>query len=197
TVIAPTGEPVFLSHGDAESIESAIHRYRAHLDGSDADAAPETLRKAEATLHARLLAPLEEHLAPGQTVIFSPDAQLHFIPLGLLRNAEGKAFAEKYPVRYVSSGRDLVKEVPQRKSTGLKAFALGNPTYRDNSPMLALAKAEEDANKNILTSNLRAGMGQSSGSIQFRPLPGTAREVGSLSTLLEGSGYEVATLSGK
>ncbi len=197
TVIASSGDPVFVSHGEAESIESAIRRYRAHLDGSDTDAAPETLREAEATLHARLIAPLEEHLAPGQTVIFSPDAQLHFIPLGLLRDADGGAFAEKHEVRYVSSGRDLVKGVSSRKASGRKAFALGNPTYRDNAPMLALAEAEEDANKNTLASNLRAGMGQSSGSIQFRPLPGTAREVGGLSTLLQSSGYQVNTLSGK
>ncbi len=197
TVIAPTGDPAFLSHGDAASIGAAIRIYRSLLDSSPTDADPAALREAEATLYTRLIAPLEEHLAPGQTVIFSPDAQLHFIPLGLLRDAEGKAFAEKYQVRYVSSGRDLVKEVPQRKSTGLKAFALGNPTYRDNSPLLALAEAEEDANKNTLANNLRAGMGQDSGSIQFRPLPGTAREVGSLSTLLQNSGYQVATLSDK
>ncbi len=197
TLISPTDDPAFLSHGDAESIEAAIRTYRSLLDGSRTDATPEALREAETTLYTRLLAPLEEHLSPGQTVIFSPDAQLHFIPLGLLRDADGKAFAEKYQVRYVSSGRDLVKEVPQRKTTGLKAFALGNPTYRDNAPLLALAEAEEDANQNALASNLRAGMGQDSGSIQFRPLPGTAREVGSLSTLLQNSGYQVATLSGK
>ena len=83
---------------------------------------------------------------------------------------------------------------------GLKAFALGNPAYRDNAPMLALAEAEAaqgDADRNALANNLRSGMGQDSGSIQFRPLPGTAREVDSLSARLKESGYQVATFSSK
>ncbi len=197
TVISSNGDPVFLPHGDAESIEAAIRAYRALLDDSTVNSTPEALREAESTLYSRLLAPLEEHLNPGQTVIFSPDAQLHFLPLGLLRNVDGKAFAETYQVRYVSSGRDLVKEVSSRKTAGLTAFALSNPAYRDNDPMLSLAEMTDADPPIALANNLNSGISQNRGSIQLRPLPGTTREVGKLTSLLMDNGYQVATLKGK
>lgn len=201
TVIPQSGDPVFLSHGDAESIEADILTYRSGLDGKSSGGPLDAFKKAESALYSRLLTPMEEHVSPGQTVVFSPDGQLHFLPLGMLRATDGKAFAEKYRVRYVSSGRDLVKHSIPRKATGLRAFVLGNPDYRNNAPMVSLAEvsdaAETNADKTTIANNLRSGMGQDSGSIQFRPLPGTAREIGSLTTMLKETGYQVTSVSGK
>ena len=204
TVITASGEPVFVSHGSAELIENAIRRYRSLLQagGGASTSEPERatqLREAEAALYVALLAPLEKHLGTADTVIFSPDAQLHFLPLGLIRDGEGRNFNDRYQVRNVSSGRDLVKSVAPQTRGKRSALLLGNPIYRDNSPLTALAEAEEaEAEPTLLmASNLRAGMGQDSGSIQFRPLPGTARETALLSDLFKNSGYEVANLSGR
>jgi len=206
TVITATGEPAFVSHGSAEPIENAIRRYRDLLQAGGAAANPEDakqksgeLAKAEAALYAALLAPLEEHIGSAETVVFSPDAQLHFLPLGLIRNTAGSTFNDRYQVRYVSSGRDLVKNTTSRSQTGRSALLLGNPTYRDNAPLTALAEAEEanDQTRNQLSENLRAGLGQDSGSIQFRPLPGTARETALLSDQLKTAGYNVVSLVGR
>ncbi|MEQ1842702.1 MAG: CHAT domain-containing protein, partial [Verrucomicrobiales bacterium] len=206
TVISASGEPVFISHGAAHVIEDAVQGYRLLIQRSDPDTArlsaeerDELLAEMEGTLHSALLAPLEEYLSSAKTVIFSPDAQLHFLPLGLIRDSEGHTFNDQYRIRYVSSGRDLVKPVLSRGEGQHRALVLGNPSYRDNAPMTALAEAgEEDASeKGFLANNLRAGMDQESGSIQFRPLPGTARETALLAELFAGSGYEVASLGGE
>jgi len=205
-VITASGEPAFVSHGPAEPIETAIRRYRDLLQGSGSATASEDaqqrsaeLAEAEAALHAALLAPLGEHLGSANTVIFSPDAQLHFLPLGLIPDGQGRTFNDLYEVRYVSSGRDLVMSVPPRSEAKRSALLLGNPTYRDNAPLAALAEAEEAEARihGLLADNLRAGMGLDSGSIQFRPLPGTAREAALLSDLLKSADYEVASLSGR
>jgi len=203
TIITPNGDPVFLSHGDAKSIELAITNYRAALQTSPGDETrtPEEraaqLREAETALYTGILAPLEAHLKPGETVIFSPDAQWHFLPLGMLRNAAGETFSSRYQVRYVSSGRDLVKSTPPRDGAKQSALVLGNPTFRNNAPLLALAETEEGSEKALLASTLRAGLAQDSGSIQFSPLPGTAREASLLAERLGSSGYEVNSLTGE
>ena len=117
----------------------------------------------------------------------------------MLRDSKSHTFNDRYRIRYVASGRDLVKPVLSRGEGKPRALVLGNPSYRDNAPMTALAEAgEEDADeKGLLANNLRAGMDQESGSIQFRPLPGTARETALLAELFAGGGYEVASLGGE
>jgi len=206
TVISALGEPVFISHGPADPIEEAIRQYRSLIQKSDPDIAKlsaderdRQLAETEKSLYSALLAPLNEHLSSAKTVIFSPDAQLHFLPLGLIRDSEGRTFNDQYRIRYVSSGRDLVKPVLSGGEGKHSALLLGNPSYRDNAPMTALAEAEEEDSheKGLLADNLRAGMDQESGSIQFSPLPGTARETALLADLFAGGGYEVASLGGE
>lgn len=200
-LISSENEPVFLAHGEADPIDAAVNSYREQIQNTDeassASHREKGLQAAEALLYEKILAPLEERLAPGQTVIFSPDAQLYFVPLGMLRDTEGTAFGEKYEVRYVSSGRDLAKSVSKRTDRDRSALVLGNPTYRDNAPMTALAEAsgENTREQSDLATTLRAGMGSDSESIQFRPLPGTSREMDALSRRLEAFDYKVTNLS--
>ena len=194
-LISRAEKPVYVAHGKAEEIEDAITRYRKSIADENIENRSSQLREAEANLWETYLSPLEEHLEPGQSVIFSLDSQLHFVPLGMIRDAEGVPFGQKYKVRYVTSGRDLLKEVKRNSDGEKSALVLGNPSYRDNQPLRALADAAEEAEAQLVASNLRTGMSNDAGSITLTPLPGTAREIAELGGKLKDSGYTVTSLS--
>lgn len=202
-LIRISGEADYIAHGPAELIEGAIENYRSAVLNKDASLSGEERQslfaKAETILFKHYLNPIEAKLSAGDTVVFSLDSQLHFIPPGMLRDENGVCFGEKFEVRYVTSGRDLVKEVPKRAndSGSKRALVLGNPTYRDNAPLRALAEVEEEKAALALASNLRAGMTNDAASIILKPLPGTSREVAELESKLKAKGYEVASLTTK
>ncbi|MEO0415519.1 MAG: tetratricopeptide repeat protein, partial [Verrucomicrobiota bacterium] len=189
-VIKVTGDPDFVEHLNAEEIENAVKTYRAQLKHSG-DGDVDALQNSEKVLYEKYLTSLTRHLEFGKTVIFSLDSQLHFIPWHMIRDSEGVPFGQKYKVRYVTSGRDLVKK--PAKVDSLSAFVLGNPTYRDNAPMAALIEAEEEEAKKL--ASLGRSMSNDAGNINLTPLPGTAREIDLLSTKLGSKGYEVTRLS--
>lgn len=192
--------PVYLPHGSAGEIESAIDSYRTvlldqngELAGVEANA---VLKSAESQLYELMLAPIEKLIKPGDKIFFSLDSQLHFLPLGMLRDAEGIPFGRKYEVRYVASGRDLVRK-PLKKA-GRHALILGNPTFRNNGPLLAFSETKEaNAKTRDLRQVLRNGMSSEAGSVYFSPLPGTAREIALLENKLTSKGYDVEKLTGK
>ena len=53
------------------------------------------------------------------TLIFSPDSSLNFVPFGCLIDTDGKFLSETYEVKYVSTGRDLLDlNIADSKSEG-------------------------------------------------------------------------------
>lgn len=203
SLIRTNGKATYIAHGSAKAIEDAIEKYRRAILNKDGSLSVEErqslLSNAETFLYQEFLSPIEAVLSAGTTVIFSLDAQLHFMPLAMLRDESGIPFGEKYFVRYVTSGRDLVKEVPKRSngSNKKRAIVLGNPTYRDNAPLMALAEGEQDEAAQALALNLRAGVRNDTVSINLQPLPGTAREAAQLESKLKTKGYLVTSLSAK
>jgi len=197
-VVSAEADPVYVSHLQAEVIEEAVKQYRISVTSPNEERSIQkrasSMREAERAFSANYLAPLEANLKPGQTVIFSLDSQLHFIPIHMIRDENGILFGARYRVRYVTSGRDLVRKTSEMRAK--TAFVLGNPTFRDNAPMKALAEAEESASDD-LTSNLRKGIGDDIGAMNLRPLPGTAHEIDQLGGKLKKIGYRVTSLSRK
>jgi len=197
-VIRGDGEPRYVAHGDAESIDKAIESYRMIMGSGNPYRTLESqipiLEEIEKKLYEQILAPIESGLTPGNTTIFSPDSQLHFLPLGMLRDDDGVPFGKKFLVRYVTTGRDLVKTI--EKSSGNKsAFLVGNPSYRNNAPLIAAAKAKEEREARLVASNLRAGMSRDAERILLSPLPGTAREIERLSRRLKKAGFDAVSVS--
>lgn len=186
---------VYIAHGKSSVIDRAVMAYRKAVSRTD-DSLTESERKsvfrdAESTIYQTILAPLEEHLEAGSEVIFSLDSQLHFVPLHMVRNEIGIPFGSKYKVRIVTSGRDITKtSTPQNEHK--TAFVLGNPTYRDNAPLMAMAEAEESGGN---AGSERGGVARNTSSINLTPLPGTAREIDLLGEKLESKGYRVEELS--
>jgi CHAT domain-containing protein len=75
-------------------------------------------------LYKQIWEPLEAQFPPDtKTVIISPDASLNFISFATLLTPRDQFLAEKYSVRYVASGRDLLREPVKSSSQEMVVFA--------------------------------------------------------------------------
>lgn len=196
-VIPPSGAIAYLSHNQAKQFESAITRYREALMPSDGNRTEsernDSLQAAETILHEVYLKPLEAQLEGTKTVIFSLDSHLHFLPIHMIRDKNGVPFGRKFDVRYIASGRDLLKSSNRSDSQGA-ALILGNPTFRDNAPLIELAEAE-DAEAVDQAKLEESGATRNARAISLAPLPGTARETAILKNMFEGKGLQVKSLT--
>jgi len=65
-----------------------------------------------------------------RSVILSPDAELNFVSFATLLGEDDQFLAEKYSLRYVSSGRDLLRTPAKASSPPQNSIALyGNPDF--------------------------------------------------------------------
>lgn len=181
--------PVFVPIGEAKEIDSLIGEFRKLVTtNGEISANPESLKKTESTLYEIVLSPIEKRLPQESAVIFSPDALLHFLPLGMLRNSEGVSYSDTRNVRYVSSGRDLARKKTQPLMQGQrKALVIGNPSFRNNAPLQAMAEQTDEGGQHEM---------QFLTGLQFRPLVNTAREKTLLTSALEAARFEVSSLGG-
>ena len=107
-VISPTGEPQWIPLGSAAEIEKDVALYQKSARGQTDEATLSTVLK---TLEERVWAPIEKSLPAGTvTVIVSPDAELSFVSFATLLTSDDRFVGEKYSIRYVASGRDLLRE---------------------------------------------------------------------------------------
>ncbi len=191
-------ESLYIPHGAVEPIDKLINRYRDMVQSGPGQRDDAAFSKVEAELFNGLLAPIASKTDPGNTVIFSPDGLLHFLPIGMLRDGKGEPFGKTYPVRYVTSGRDLLKGAMGNHGRAAKsALVLGNPTFRtsgDSQALLAQSDAGDGRGLNM-HENLRAGLGEATEGVQFVPLPGTAKEIEKLAVRLTGAGFQINQLS--
>jgi CHAT domain-containing protein len=119
-LIASKGEPKWIPLGAAPPIEEKLQLYRKSVGGNTDES---TLHSVLRSLHDQLWAPIEKALPAGtNTVILSPDGELNFLSFATLLSADDKFLIEKYSIRYVASGRDLLREheVSPRVTRGLR-----------------------------------------------------------------------------
>src|SRR5262249_51990790 len=150
-LIPPAGERKVqvIDLGDAATIEKAVAEVRKALaaatqsirrDG-EADAGKEVLA-AMRPLAEMVLKPILERIGDAKQLILSPDGALWLVPWAALPLADGKYAIEKYQIRYIVSGRDLVerKEEKGRIATG-EPLILADPDY-DLRPEVAKAETQ-------------------------------------------------------
>jgi len=123
--------------------------------------------------------PLESQLGRARELILSPDAALWLVPWGSLPLADGTYAIEKYQIRYVISGRDLVNRGPGRKPTGPILFA--DPDY-DLAPGAAETATRTVLQKTAPPEQVASSRGASglAGLGRAGRLPGTARETAAI-----------------
>jgi CHAT domain-containing protein/Tfp pilus assembly protein PilF len=96
--------PMWVPLGNATNIEQNLQEYEQTMRGE---------KRGDATvlknLYSELIAPVLRKLpANVSTLIISPDSELNFLSFATLVNGQDQFLAERYQIKYVSSGRDLV-----------------------------------------------------------------------------------------
>jgi tetratricopeptide (TPR) repeat protein len=167
-VIGASGEPSWVPLGDAAEIEKNVGLYQKSVRGKTDEATLSTVLKA---LAEQVWAPIEKALPTGATtVIVSPDAELSFVSFATLVGSDDKFVGEKYSVRYVASGRDLLREFKIAGNSGTNVYA--NPDFGSKP-------ASPDLNRETMVA-LRSLEMRDLQNISLPPLPGTAAEAAAL-----------------
>ena len=139
------GDVQLIDLGKAEAIEQLVEQTRKTMLDSAKSInrvgeieASEALQKPLKELSAKVLHPLLPVIEKYHEWIVCPDGALWLTPWNALLLSDGKFAVEKYLIRHVVSGRDLVLELPKAKAESASIFA--DPDY-DLSPNKVTAAA--------------------------------------------------------
>src|SRR5262249_11450098 len=138
-LIPPAGpkEVQVVDLGNTETIDTAVSAVRKTLAAAarsiqqrgEVDAEREMLA-AMRPLAEMVLKPIVARIGDAKQLILSADGALWLVPWAALPLADGKYAVEKYDIRYVVSGRNLVerKEEKRKIATG-ESLILADPDY--------------------------------------------------------------------
>ena len=127
--------------------------------------------------------PLDTVIKDKKSLIISPDGALRLLPFETLYDKEkGKYFIEEKEIRYIPSGKELVrlyKYTKDKKSQAAKSTVIfANPNF--NTKIASVSKE-----KIALTPNTnRSGIIKSLFRMRFAPLPGTKAEAKAIKATL-------------
>jgi CHAT domain-containing protein/Tfp pilus assembly protein PilF len=188
-VLDETTEPAILDLGKASEIDALVEDYRTHMGAVATSGRPPTVIDKRdydelcEKITSRVWKPVADRLQDIDGLFVATDGALSMISFAGLKNAEGQYLVEAFPIHHLSSGRDLMRlEHENVPAAGL--FALGDPDYGATvSDRLAAARPEDDSTIQVAfaTRNVRSSCHALNES-EVTPLPGTRREVESITT---------------
>ena len=177
--------------GPSQGIDSLVASYRAHFQeiskrgGTVLSKDLEDYKAIATALYEDIWKPIQDKLGNSGLVFVAPDGELNLVSFAGLVNKDGKYLIEDYPLQYLASARDLVRLIDKvQPNKGL--FALGDPDF-DASAQVRLsstplyAQAQESIVSPYTLRNIRSGCDELN-SITVLPLPGTKRELESISS---------------
>jgi len=185
-VIGASGEPTWVPLSDAAEIEKNVGLYQKSVRGKTDEA---TLGSVLKKLQDQLWSPIEKTLPNDtKTVIISPDAELNFVSFATLVTPDDRFVGEKYSVRYVASGRDLLREAktPAGSKTTMRVFA--NPDFAGIAAAQHVDQNNEVALRSVEMRDLQG--------ISLPSLPGTEKESAELEARAKKSGWQPQTYLG-
>lgn len=152
--------------GDASTIDRLVDEWRGALrDPRRAD-----VRELARAVDERIMRPVRAHLGAARQLLVSPDGVLHLIPYAALVDEHDRYLVDRYPISYLTSGRDLLRlRVPRTSRSG--EVIVADPAFGEP----ALAAGDRGA-----ATTVRVDHSQ----MFFGPLPGVSGELGALRGLL-------------
>lgn len=165
------GEPVWLGLGRSAEVEPKLQLYSS-LMRSGGRKEDEAILRA---LHAQLFEPAQKLFPSGtRTLIVAPVAALNFLNLGTLTSEDGTFLAERYSIKYVAGGRDLLLASP-KPADARTLVAFGNPDFLKGKSTLGSPQGTDVPMVATMMS-----MRGDYGTVALHELPGTEQEVGFL-----------------
>ncbi len=120
-VLTHSEEPKWVCLGAAATIETNVLFYQQFVRSRKDEAGLSFELQA---LYRQLWAPLEAILpADTKTIIISPDAGLNFISFATLLTPDNQFLVQKYSIRYVASGRDILRPAKTPPTNDMVIFA--------------------------------------------------------------------------
>lgn len=171
-VLYPSGRASFVDLGPAAAIDEAVRKLRTALSSPQGDA-----KAAGRQLDSLVMKPIRTELRGTRVIYLSPDGALNLVPFGALVDDSGNYLVESTSITYLASGRDLLHMTGTPRASRSPATVLANPDY--GTAQGASPGASSRGDENTIAVNL--------GKVRFTPLPGTAQEAQSLSSVLPGA----------
>jgi HEAT repeat protein/CHAT domain-containing protein len=173
-VLRREGEPRWADLGRAATIDSAavrllraLSRPRRRWGGS---------RRATArNVYERVVEPIEPFLQGVRHLFISADGMLNLVPMGALSDKKGRFLIERYPITYLTTGRDLLRLDGTGETHG-SPLILAGPDF-DGEGKIARAPRREAL-------VLRAPRSADLSTFTFPPLTGAVEEGTALAKLL-------------
>lgn len=164
-VLKVGADPVFLPLGTAAAVENGMALYAKAVR---ADVPDEEMQGFLAALGEAVWDPIVPHLpAGGKPVLLSPDGDLNFLSFATLLSTDGRFVGEVWPLSYVSSGRDLLRETRPTRSDSMEIIA--NPDFQKPTDAKLAATRNHGGAAAV---SMRGVLGR----IGLSPLPGTKAE---------------------
>jgi len=167
-ITAENNDPVFVRVDGGSAINSAIDSLRSAINqGNSGEVEAQTKFLSE-----KLWQPVAAKIPEGAKKLYiCPDANLSFLSFAALLESDGRFVAEKYPIAYIGSGRDLARK--SRTSVPQTLALLANPLFD-------FAGASVKTSEMVSTGPADVGVFST---IELPPLPGTETEARSLDDL--------------
>ena len=191
-IIPPVGDRQvrLVDLGPAEPIDAAISTARAGLTKSLEQIRESGEQEAEAELRLGLqplatlvFEPLLEGLGDCQKLYLSPDAGLWLVPWSAMPLADGKYAVERFDIRYLISGRDLLP-AEGKPVASTQPILMADPNY-DLSPAEIQAATQQLFKGRVTGGPVRATPAGQNRLGQAPRLPGTKTEAQAIQPKIE------------
>jgi tetratricopeptide (TPR) repeat protein len=123
-VLRADGGPTLVDLGEFAILHDL---QRGKVAAAGPDGQRDALLTLSRTLHDRLVARLEPHLDGVERLYLAPDGPLHALPFAALADDSGRLLIERFGLRILQTGRDLV--VRDRPATARGLVAIGGVDY--------------------------------------------------------------------
>jgi CHAT domain-containing protein/tetratricopeptide (TPR) repeat protein len=117
-------------------------------------------------------------------LIICPEAKLNFLSFAALLDQDGHFIAEKYPISYVGSARDLTRKSSGKVSQNLTIYA---------APAFDATGSRAAAKDNLA---MRSAEADAFGGIDLPPLPGTEAEAKAIQSIANDVSWSTKVLTG-
>lgn len=164
--------------GEAAPVDALVQRARAsaeaeaHSGGLGTIRNERAWRQAALALRQKIWDPLQSELKAAKLVLVVPDGDLNLIPFSGLPDGNGYLVEHGPVVHILTSERDLIPADAATKKAGL--LAVGSPQFDLAVNEEPAASSKDDPPPPLRDASAACDQFRS---VQFRPLPGSAREV--------------------
>lgn len=177
-VLRQKGEVKFQDLGEAATIDAALDAFRRALR----ERTRQDVFKLARAVDEKVMQPLRPLVSDAAHLLIAPDGELNLVPFEAFVNEDGRHLIENYLFTYLTSGRDLLRQLSEVKNQN-KPLIIANPFFGEpRTTPAANLKTIAQANPSIKSPG-RGGIANSESDVYFLPLGGAAQEGLSIQTL--------------